>query len=255
MNAAGKKSVQQTACSGVRGWKQWGLTAAFVYVLLVLGVDALATLGVSLPFDWSVFQWRFATPWRMLSMTPPDWTLARPVRAFDLYKFTLWFVLPFCICLKRMDWAWFSPRGWKRLDWGLLAVMMVLGGIAVLSIRVFPSLRAAYPGMSYLSPELRRAYAFAHLIWVLAWLPGWEFMHRYFLLRPAHARFPRWGWMLIPLFETLYHLQKPLIEAGGMAVFSIILTTWCVKRRNLLLPFLAHLYIEIMLIICLYWLL
>ena len=80
-------------------------------------------------------------------------------------------------------------------------------------------------------------------------------MHRYFLLRPVMHRFPRYGWLIVPLCETIYHLQKPLLEAGGMAVFSLLLTWWTMKRRNMLLPFIAHLYIEILLAIALFYLL
>ena len=60
---------------------------------------------------------------------------------------------------------------------------------------------------------------------------------------------------MVPLCETIYHLQKPLLEAGGMAVFSLLLTWWTMKRRNMLLPFVAHLYIEILLAIALVYLL
>ena len=47
------------------------------------------------------------------------------------------------------------------------------------------------------------------------------------------------------IIEGLYHLQKALPEMGGMVVFSLIVTPWSMRRRNLLLPFLAHLLIEL----------
>lgn len=245
-----KKDVATPADNRI---KTYWIVGVIVYAALVLGIDALAVAGVSFPIDWSVFQWRPASLWRALSLAPPEWTTA--LRSFDLYKSLLWFAVPFCLCLRGMDWRWFSPRGWKRLDWGLLGILMLLGSVAVFSVRYIPSLREVYPGMSHLPAELRRSYAVVHMVWVLSWLPGWEFLHRYFLLRPLTDRFPRYGWLLIPVFEGVYHLQKPLIEAGGMVLFSLVLTGWSVRRRNLLLPFLAHLYIEILLIVCLYWLL
>jgi hypothetical protein len=40
-----------------------------------------------------------------------------------------------------------------------------------------------------------------------------------------------------------------LLEAGGMVLYSVVLTLWAIRRKNALLPFLAHLTIEIELIV------
>ncbi len=226
------------------------LFAAIVaYVALVLTVDALASLGAAWPFDWGWFQWRLDAPFRALGLAVPAWTRRTPADGADLFKLLFWFVIPFCLCLPRMEWSWFSPRQWRRLDWLLLAAMTALGGAAVLSIRCIPALRETYSGMSDLPWALRRGYGMSHLVWVAAWLPGWEFLHRYVLLRAIMLRLPKWGWLLVPLSEGLYHLQKPWIEALGMVLFSLALTWWSMKRRSLLLPFVAHLYIELLLIL------
>lgn len=227
-----------------------GLLLAFVvlYVIVVLGIDALAALQVSWPFDWTVFQWRPDDCWRLLSLDPPLWTRTSALRSFDLFKFLFWLVVPFCCCLRRMEWSWFSIRTWKRSDWILLAVFLAGGAVAVLSIRYIPSLRRAYPGMSHLPWAVRGTRGLTALVWTASWLVGWEFLHRYVLLRTASARFPRVGWLLVPLSEVLYHLQKPLLEAAGMGLFSLVLTWWSLKRKNVLLPFLIHLYIEVLLI-------
>ncbi|HDP33528.1 MAG TPA: hypothetical protein ENN29_00280 [Candidatus Hydrogenedentes bacterium] len=233
----------------------WVVVFAGTYVFVALAVDTLAVFDVSWPFDWAVFQWRPESLWRMLGAAPPDWARFSPVNRIDLFKFLFWFVIPFALCVRWMDWRWFSPRGWKRNDWLLLGGMVLLGSLAVASVRFIPALRNVYPSMGHLPADIRRTYCIGYLLWTASWLPGWEFMHRYFLLRVVMRRFPRYGWLLIPLSETLYHLQKPLLEAGGMAVFSLLLTFWAVKRRNLLLPFVAHLYIEILLLIVLVYLL
>ena len=227
------------------------MIAAVAYVFVALAVDTLAVYDIQWPLKWSVFQWRPESFWRVLGATPPDWMRLSPINRFDLFKFMFWFVIPFAVCLRGMEWRWFSPRDWKRNDWLLLGAMVVLGSLAVASIPFIPALRNAYPGMSHLPADMRWTSLFAYLLWTASWLPGWEFMHRYFLLRVVIHRFPRYGWLLIPVSETLYHLQKPLLEAGGMAVFSLLLTFWAVKRRNLLLPFIAHLYIETLLLVAL----
>ncbi len=225
------------------------------YVVLVLGIDALASLHCSWPFDWSVFHWRVDTPWHMLSLVPPDWTRLRGIRSFDLYKFLLWFVVPFCCSLRHMEWSWFSIRTWKRRDWMLLLLMILVGGVAVLSIQVFPSLKQQYPGLGHLPLQERFLRGLAALSWTASWLMGWEFLHRYVLLRAAARKFPRFGWFIVPVSEVVYHLQKPPLEAVGMAVFSVLLTWWSLKRRNLLLPFIAHLFVEVFLIAALAFLL
>jgi membrane protease YdiL (CAAX protease family) len=87
------------------------------------------------------------------------------------------------------------------------------------------------------------------MAWNASWLIGWEFMHRYMLLGAAQKAAPHWGWLLVPLSETLYHLQKPPIEMLGMLALSVVLTLWCMKRGNWLLGFLVHLIIEVELLI------
>jgi hypothetical protein len=225
--------------------------AVLFYVILVLGIDALATSRLSWPFDWAVFQWRLVSPWHFLGLSIPSWTQSSIARSFDLFKFLFWLVLPLCFCLPRMEWSWFSMRNWKRLDWLLLGLLLVAGAVAVASVAFIPSLSNVYRGFSHLPWSHRWMRALASLAWVGSWLIGWEFLHRYVLLRSAAAYFPRYGWLVVPLSETLYHLQKPGLEMVGMALFSLVLTWWSLKRQNMLLPFIAHLYIEIMLIVAL----
>ena len=225
------------------------------YVVLVLGVDALAALRCSWPLDWSVFRWRLDDLWNLLSLSAPAWTHSPLAQSFDIFKFLFWLVIPFCVCARRMEWSWLSPRGWTRRDWALLAVLLVGGAVAVLSIRYLPSLARVYRGFGNLPWEERCLRGLAALVWTSSWLVGWEFLHRYVLLRAVALHLPRFGWLLVPLSEFTYHLQKPGWEAFGMVIFSLILTWWSLKRRNLLLPFLAHLYVELLLTAALVFLL
>ncbi len=229
----------------------WLVAAVIGYVAIALTVDTLAAQNIRWPFGWSVFLWSPASFWRVFDAAPPSWVSTPPVSRVDAFKLIWWFIIPFLMCLPRMEWRWFSPQNWKRMDWLLLAGLIVLGSMAVVSVRFIPALRNTYGGMSHLSSELKRGYSIGYLVWIGSWLPGWTLLHRYFLLRIVMRRFPRYGWLLIPISETLYHLQKPLIEAGGMLVFSLLLTGWSVKRRNVLLPFIAHLYVEIALLVAL----
>ncbi len=164
---------------------------------------------------------------------------ARPMLyGADVFKFVAWFVVPFVFCLPRLDLGWFGVKRWTRNDYYLFAAVIVVEFIAVVSVVLLPKLRAALP-------NLHDESVLQFLIWNLSWLVGWEFMHRYVLLRRLSASWPRWGWMLIPFYEAAYHLPWPsLAMPAGMFVFSCIATYWALKRRNGLLPFLAHLIIE-----------
>ena len=199
------------------------------YVAVVLLVDTLAAMEVRTPFDWRAFSWTTES-------------------GFDLFKFVAWFAIPFIFCLSNMDWGWFGSARWKRNDALLLAGLAVLGLLAVLGILLIPGLRDYYPSMSHRPwPEkwdiLTRA-----LLWNASWLLGWEFLHRYFLVRPFAARWPRYGWLIVPLSEGVYHLQKHWTEMLVMVAFSLALTWWTIQRRNALLPFLAHLVVELELV-------
>ena len=156
----------------------------------------------------------------------------------DLFKFTAWFLIPFLVCIWRMDWQWFGIRRWRRNDYYLLAVVIVLEMLAVLCVHFLPTLRSALP-------DLHGESVLRFAIWNMSWLVGWEFMHRYVLLRRLSASFPRFGWLLIPIYEGAYHLTWPSpAMPAGMVAFSLIATYWSLKRRNGLLPFLAHAIIE-----------
>ena len=231
------------------------VVAIALYVFIVLAVDVLALYGERGFINWRMFQWSPESLWNVVGISKPRWAYSLPYRQIDLFKFTFWFIIPVAICARHMEWRWFSLRTWKRNDWLLLGIMLVLGGLAVGSIPFIPSLQSTYPGLSGTNASRNHVYFIAYLLWTASWLPGWEFMHRYFLLRTVMQRFPRFGWLIVPLSETIYHLQKPLLEAGGMAAFSLLLTWWTMKRRNMLLPFVAHLYIEILLAIALVYML
>jgi len=177
-----------------------------------------------------------------------DWlTMHQYLRpsGFDWYKFSAFLVVPFLLSLPKMDWGYFGVTRWRRVDLYCLAALGAVGVVSVLLIRYFPSLRDMYHPVE----SGKWAYSKYMLIHLSAWLIGWEFMHRYFLLRHVSKAWPKYGWLLVPLSETLYHLQKPALECLGVALFMPILTYWTLARRNVLLAFLVHATIEIALLI------
>jgi membrane protease YdiL (CAAX protease family) len=87
------------------------------------------------------------------------------------------------------------------------------------------------------------------MTWNISWLTGWEFLHRYFLLTHFEKAYPNKGWFGVCLIEFIFHFQKAFLEAIGMLVFSIIVTRWALKRKNVVLPFIIHMLIEVFLII------
>ncbi|MDE1466097.1 CPBP family glutamic-type intramembrane protease [Spartinivicinus poritis] len=123
--------------------------------------------------------------------------------------------------------------------------MTVVLFVAVLTIPLFADLEKYY-----LTDPIE---PLMWTIWVLAWLPGWELMHR--VLLPIHLNrlLPGKGWLLIPVFEGAYHLVKPWPETLGMIVFSFGLTAWTVYRKNACLPILMHIFIEVFLGFYLYF--
>lgn len=198
---------------------------ALAYAVLVLGFDTLVAMHV----DWGIDFGRFS---------PYSKT----------FKLIAWFVLPFLLALPWLDFHYFTFRRWRRVDAALFVASCAAAGAAVLAIPHIDSLTQLYRGMGDAPPEAKWRFSIQFLQWVGFWLIGWEFLHRYFLLRPLMAAWPRWGWVLVPLAEGIYHLQKPLPEAAGMLAFGIVATLWTRHRKNLLLPLLAHFAVEMALL-------
>jgi hypothetical protein len=238
---------------GPKGNRAWLVAIVVVYILLVLGVDMLAAMRVQWPFPWVRLEWHLSTTFPSLRGTA--------CAAFDVYKFLFWLVIPFVACLWRMDWRYLLFSRWKKWDLILVGGLAVLGMAVMFIIPHVPALKAIYPSMGALSIEQKMAYVQRAMLWNVSWIFGWEFLHRYCLLRvvqvaPLTGRWglpawkpSQWYWLAVPISETLYHLQKPGLEAVGMFAFSVVLTLWCLKRKNWLLACLVHLIIEVELLL------
>ena len=191
----------------------WITKLVVVYVFLVLGADTLIAARVEWPFPWVLLDWDLSKSFPSLRGTP--WA------GFDLFKFVFWFVIPFAAGLPGMDWKYLLRGPWKKWDLGFVVALAVLGMGAMFLIPLVPALKATYLGHGTFTPEQKWRYFLGAMAWNASWLIGWEFLHRYMLLGAARKAWPRWGWLLVPLSETLYHLQKPDLEALGMMAFSL----------------------------------
>jgi hypothetical protein len=199
---------------------------ALIYTAIVLFIAAIAATERVEPAYW--FQFRSQLP-----------------NGFHVFRFAAWLIVPVLLCLGNYDAHWFGFKRWRRGDWRILLAAAILAIAALAVIPVFPELREFYPSLKKAPARIRLEYALYFLIWLISWLPALEFLHRYYLLRAVRFRWPRYGWLLVPLAEFLMHLEKFILEAFGMALLSLLITSWAVRRQNMLLPFLIHLIIEL----------
>ena len=214
------------------------------YVTLILGLDYLGLRQDIRPeFGW--LNWPTTVRY-LFTMAPIPGILQPFIKSFDLYKFLFWFVIPVLWCWRGMDWKAWSKERWNKLEKRLLRLAIIVIPLSMFAIPYLPGIGQYYVSRGGFAENWD--LALLQMLWTLAWLPGWEFMHRYLLLGAVHKKWPGNGWMLVPCFEFVYHLQKPPVEAGLMFVFGFLLTWYAVKRENFRFPFLIHLIVELSLI-------
>ena len=201
-----------------------------VYAVFALTADSLSTDHSHWLINWARFYWRFKS-------------------GFEMSTAILWLGIPVLLMWRDIDIRVFTFARWKKIDAWLLLALILLGACGVCLIKFIPVLNQYYQSQSHLSASMKWSYAIDNLIWLSSWLIGWEFLHRVFLMRYLQVVLGRIGPCFIPAFEFIFHLQKSIPEALGMLLLSIVLTYWTYKRKNVLLPFLAHLSIEITLLV------
>jgi len=168
-----------------------------------------------------------------------------PANQFRLF---FWFAIPMALFLLTVFLAknrseilhWLDVRAISRKEWYVASALMLCLVLVIALIPIVPSLADYYkPG------RINFSYRF---LWLLAWFPGWELMHRCLLAYHIPRSLPKYSWLLIPLFEGLYHFNKPWPEMLGMFAWSGVLTFWTINRKNACLAILAHLVLECLLI-------
>lgn len=199
--------------------------APLMYVGVVLTLDTLTVQHVHWFIDWSRCTWT--------------------IGGFNMLRCVTWLLIPLLWSAREFDWGYYGWQRWTRGD-VVLALVLTCGAIAVILLLPFiPGVAEYYRPRRYYS-DLARWHAWKQLaLWNLAWLPGWEFMLRYFLLRRLRVVYPAAAVVVVAAAEGAYHLQKPVLEAVAMVLFSIAASSWAVKRRNGLLPFLVHTVVEL----------
>ena len=198
---------------------------ALCYAIFALTIDSISTIRLKWGIDWGIFHWQLKN-------------------GFEVSTFILWFAIPFVFTYKSIDWQYFGVSRLKKNDIYVVILLSVLGMIGVLSIKFFPGLRSFYPSIAFQNASAKLNWALYKMTWNMSWLTGWEFLHRYVLLTCFESAFPKKGWFGVCLIEFVFHFQKAFLEAIGMLIFSVIVTYWAYKRKNIILPFFSHLLIE-----------
>lgn len=204
------------------------------WVMLVLGHEAWATLDPSKRILWLAF--------------PQE-----EGGYLELLPWLTWGLLPAAFAAWRsggfwLDRDWFGVQRWTSGDAVFLGAAAVIASASIFALKHVPALSEHYRTLASFgeaTPAVSRQYFLESMFWVLSWLPLWEFMMRGLLLPFCDKAWPKYGWLVVPLLETAFHGVKPWPEALGMLVFSLVATQWVRQRRNLLLPFLAHLGFEV----------
>lgn len=183
-----------------RMWRYLLVAVPVAYVILVHLADSLAAQGSLWLFDWGVFRWKTDS-------------------GADLYKLFAWLVVPLVVSLPDFELGYFTFRRWKRVDWAILGGVVAIGAAVMAALPVIPGVGDYYQGWGGYSTEERWDIASRALLWTFSWLCGWEFTHRYFLLKRFNDLEAKGGpfaaLVIIPIIEALYHViqGKPHLES------------------------------------------
>ncbi len=218
-----------------------------LYVVSVLTIDLLISCGIMKPIDFVLLKMPFQN---IISETleTKHFVLFRILSHFDVLKFLFWLVIPAFIFRKYIDLKWFTISKLGQSDLIILILIILICLLSLSAIFIFPSLKNYYSTVGFLPPQAKIIFIAQQLFWLSSWLPAWEFLNRHLLLRTGENLWRGKGWLLVPIVETLYHLIKPIPEAIGMFIFSLVATLYTANKENNIPAFLCHLVIELGLI-------
>ncbi len=190
----------------------------------------------------------------------------------DLGKFkTLWVILrivcPFVIILLLsipLRHLYFSFPRINRKN----SILLLMAAFAVLAIFAYLQLFADdyinYYRKGQSLEALRAQGKFeGFLLFTLSTIIGWEILHRGFLLGGLqycfshHLRIQPFvaaaiAILFVCVFEALFHIKKPMIEALGMIVASPVLCLLTIKTNSIWPALILHLAIELAFAISVY---
>jgi membrane protease YdiL (CAAX protease family) len=191
--------------------------------------------------------------------------LAQHILRFDHF-YALWILLRIIIPI----YVVFALRiplkeiglGMPAIDAKTLKILIVCALILLIAFAgiffikgYFAGYRGAFEGNA--SSTLTRFMNF--MIFTSSTLTGWEFLHRGFILFGAiyvlktrdkigDNQAVKIAIAIVWIFEVVFHFIKPSIEAIGMLFGSPVLSYMAVRTRSIWVPFLLHLFVEILFI-------
>jgi hypothetical protein len=221
-----------------------------IYTIAVFIIDLLATFDIHFIFNWGILNIDLS---HLLNKIPvfKNSLFSFLFIEFDLRKFFLWLILPIIIFNKAVDFYWFSFKSWEKKDFFILLVLTLLCVSSLIFVILSPTLSSYYSGLKELPSKQKVIIFFQQILWIISWLPGWEFLNRHLLLRACRRLHKKYTWFLVPIVETAYHIPKPFLEMLGMSIFSLFACLWTLRKKNNLMAFLCHLFIELGLVILL----
>ncbi|MFC1670772.1 type II CAAX prenyl endopeptidase Rce1 family protein [Spirochaetota bacterium] len=146
----------------------------------------------------------------------------------------------------------------RKTGKGLLAILILLI-LAFIGIYFFQDYIKFYSNLFH-SPGGSKLSRFCNfMIFTSSTLTGWEFLHRGFLLMGIfyvlvkRENIPedsakRIAICIVCVFEVVFHFIKPGIEALGLLIGSPILSYIAFRTKSIWLPFLIHLFVELLFI-------
>jgi membrane protease YdiL (CAAX protease family) len=158
-------------------------------------------------------------------------------------------VIPVSLSFKSFDITFFSFNKVKKVDYLILFLIVSVGICSMFVIPHLDVLKDYYVSDYKLSSNEKYQYLKYQIIWIFSWLIGWEFIHRYLVIKSFNKKKIYHALWILPILEGFYHINKPWPEMLAAFAFSWILTKWTLKRSSVLFPLLAHLIIELELIL------
>jgi membrane protease YdiL (CAAX protease family) len=170
---------------------------------------------------------------------------------FDTRKFLLWLVFPltYFIAMKPKGEIQASFAQIKKKDWLIICSISILAVGAMFIIPYIDVLSQYYVDRSHVSNDHKIAFLKFNLFWIFSWALGWEFLIRFLWMNSFETSKRKFCYGLIPLIEILYHYNKPWPEIIGVGALSLVLVHWTIKRKNMLPAMIAHIIIELILVI------
>lgn len=185
---------------------------------------------------------------------------------FKKHFYSLWIILRIAVpvCLIHLLKIPFSNVGLKLpiIDRKVILFSFVIILVLLLSftgIYFYQDYLSSYSHSfhSGRSNNLQRLTNF--IIFTSSTLIGWEFLHRGFLLLGIKYILTEKEGLnektaisisiaIVWIFEVVYHFIKPEIEALGLLIGSPILSYIALRTKSILLPFLLHLFVEVLFI-------